>query len=286
LAPLDPAASAVIVTPAEVTTGEVMKAELPVLPPPAQPGGRKRGGLGVVSALLLTALAKAKWLLIGLKALPIGKVLLTSASMIAMVAFEAARSGVWFGVGFVLMLLVHELGHGYAMRRCGVQAGWPIFIPFFGAMIAMRGLPRDRSHEAEIAYGGPLAGALVAVAAAALGFVTDSRIFMVLAYTAFFLNLFNLTPISPLDGGRITQAFSRRAWIVGAVLLVIMFMTTHSPQLLLIALIALPRLFGRGADEREKLEPAQQIAWAIRYFGLAAFLAIGMYYTGQLIGRG
>jgi Zn-dependent protease len=286
LAPLDTGTGAVIVNTPEVPTPEMMHAELPVPSLPAQPGGRKRGGLGVVSALLLTALAKAKWLLIGLKALPIGKLLLTSASMIAMVAFEAARSGVWFGVGFVLMLLVHELGHGYAMKRCGVQAGWPIFIPFFGAMIAMKGLPRDRSHEAEIAYGGPLAGAVVAVLAVAVGVLTDSRIFMVLAYTAFFLNLFNLTPISPLDGGRITQAFSRRAWIVGAALLVIMFFTTHSPQLLLIALIALPRLFGRGTDDREKLEPAQQIAWAIRYFGLAAFLAVGMYYSGQLIGRG
>ena len=63
---------------------------------------------------------------------------------------------------------VHELGHGYAMKRCGVQAGWPIFIPFFGAMISMKGLPQDRSAEAQIAYGGPLAGTAAALLAAAM----------------------------------------------------------------------------------------------------------------------
>src|SRR5262245_46672082 len=101
-------------------------------PPPA-----KKKGAGVLGALLLLALAKGKSLLLLLKALPVGKLLLTSGSMIAMIALEAQRSGVWFGVGFVLLILVHELGHGYAMKRRNIAASWPIFIPFFGAMISM-----------------------------------------------------------------------------------------------------------------------------------------------------
>lgn len=104
-----------------------------------------------------------------LKALPAGKFLLTSLSMLAMVWFEAQRSGIWFGVGFVLMILVHELGHGYAMQQQGISSGWPIFIPFFGAMIAMKNAPRDRDAEAIIAYGGPLAGTVAALVAAAFG---------------------------------------------------------------------------------------------------------------------
>jgi Zn-dependent protease len=234
--------------------------------------------------LLLGVLAKGKALLLMLKALPVFKLLLTSASMLAMVAFEAQRSGLWFGVGFVLMILVHELGHGYAMKRCGVEASWPIFIPFFGAMISMKGLPQDRAAEAKIAYGGPLAGTVAALVAAALGFATGQRLFFALANTGFFLNLFNLTPISPLDGGRIAQAFSRRAWVIGAGLLVVMFLATRSPQLLLIAVLALPRLLGRGTgDARVVLDPEAQRTWAARYFGLAAFLGVGMYLSGSLL---
>jgi Zn-dependent protease len=247
----------------------------------------QRRGLGAIGALVLGLLAKGKSLLFMLKALPVFKLLLTSASMIAMVAFEAQRTGIWFAVGFVLMILVHELGHGYAMKRRGVVASWPIFIPFVGAMISMKGLPQNRADEAEIAYGGPLAGTAASIVVAALGFATGSRLFFALAYTGFFLNLFNLTPISPLDGGRIAQAFSRRAWIFGAALLVLMFFVTHSPQLLLISLLALPRLFGRrpSTDARPELDPIEQRTWAARYFGLATFLGVGMYLSGSLIGR-
>jgi Zn-dependent protease len=245
----------------------------------------KRTGLGVLAAVGLAILAKGKSLLVLLKALPAGKFLLTSASMFAMIAFEAQRSGIWFGVGFVLLILIHELGHGYAMKRCGVEAGWPIFIPFFGAMIAMKGLPQSRHEEAEIAYGGPLAGTAASLCVAAAGLVTHERLFLALAYSGFFLNLFNLTPISPLDGGRVAQAFSRKAWIVGALLLGLLFFMTHAPALLLIALLALPRLFSKAAaDAREELAPAEQRAWAIRYFGLAAFLAGGSYLSSAVMG--
>jgi Zn-dependent protease len=246
----------------------------------------KSRGLGVLAAVAIAVLAKGKLLLGLLKALPAGKFLVTSLSMFAMIAFEAQRSGVWFGVGFVLLILIHELGHGFAMKRCGVEAGWPIFIPFFGAMIAMKGEPQDRHNEAVIAYGGPLAGTAAALAVAAAGLVLESRLLLALAYTGFFLNLFNLTPISPLDGGRVAQAFSKRAWIVGAILLGALFLTTGSPVLLLIAVLALPRLFGRGsADERVPLEPEAQRAWAARYFGLAAFLGLALYFSGSLLGR-
>jgi Zn-dependent protease len=258
--------------------------EQPVFTSDREP--KKRAGFGVIGAVLLAVLMKGKSLLVLLKALPAGKFMLTTFSMLAMVWFEAMRSGIWFGIGFVLLILVHELGHGYAMKRAGVEAGWPIFIPFFGAMIAMKGLPQDRSAEAEIAYGGPLAGTAAALIAAGLGLALDSRLFLALAYVGFFLNLFNLTPISPLDGGRVAQAFSRRAWIVGAILLGGLFLTTGAPMLLLIGLMALPRLFNRQSeDERPELEPAVQRAWAFRYFGLASFLAAGSYFASQLMQR-
>jgi Zn-dependent protease len=253
----------------------------PVVPQGAPP---KRKGLGAVSAVLLALLAKGKSLLLLLKALPLAKLLLTSGSMLLMVWFEAMRSGWWFGVGFVFSILIHELGHGFAMKRAGVAAGWPVFIPFIGAMISMQGLPQDRDTEARIAFGGPLAGTVVALAFGALGLATGARIFFALAYTGFFLNLFNLTPLSPLDGGRVAQAFSPRSWVMGAILMVGLFLVTRAPQLLLILFLALPRLFGRGpADARTPLAPAAQRGWALRYFALAGFLAVGIYLTSALL---
>jgi Zn-dependent protease len=252
----------------------------PVVPQGAPP----RRGLGAIGAILFALLAKGKSLLLFLKALPMAKLFLTSFSMIAMVWFEAQRSGIWFAVGFVLSILIHELGHGYAMKRAGVQAGWPVFIPFFGAMIAMKGLPQNRDVEARIAYGGPLAGTVAALLAVGLAFAFDSRVAMAVAYTGFFLNLFNLTPFSPLDGGRIAQAFSRRAWIVGAVVMVAMFFFTRAPQLLLILFLALPRMFGRAdADAREPLAPRVQRLWAVRYFALAGLLATGIYLSSLIL---
>lgn len=254
----------------------------PGLPVPAN-GPPKRRGLGAIGAAVLAVLAKGKGLLLLLKGLPFAKLLLTSASMAVMIAVEAWRSGVWFAVGLVLTILVHELGHGYAMKRNGVQAGWPVFIPFFGAMIAMKGEPQDREVEARIAFGGPFAGTGAALVAAALGLLLGSRVLLAVAYAGFFLNLFNLTPFSPLDGGRVAQAFSRRAWIFGAVLMVGMFFLTRAPQLALIGMMALPRLFGRNTDTRAPLPKAQQFRWAARYFGLAAFLAAGIYCCSSLL---
>ncbi|HTV17802.1 MAG TPA: site-2 protease family protein [Polyangiaceae bacterium] len=269
----------------EAPAGAAIALEREPVPLSQRPRPAKR--TGAVATLLAFLAFKAKSLLVLLKALPAAKFMLTSLSMLAMVWFEAQRSGIWFGVGFVIMILIHELGHGYAMKRQGVNASWPIFIPFFGAMIAMKEQPRDRDAEAVIAYGGPLAGTAAALVAAGIGLAFDSRLFMALAYTGFFLNLFNLTPVSPLDGGRVAQAFSRRAWIIGVVVLAGIFLWTHSPQLLLIAALALPRLFSRSNSEaqRESLAPEQQRAWAVRYFGLAAFLGCALYFSGSLLGR-
>jgi Zn-dependent protease len=291
----DPGAQPASVPPAALSTAALpalapdARAEVVEQPRPSQRAKASPKGLGAIAAAIAFLLLKGKSLLVLLKALPAAKFLLTSLSMLAMVWFEALRSGIWFGVGFVLMILVHELGHGYAMKKRGVAAGWPIFIPFFGAMISMKSSPRDRDEEADIAYGGPLWGTVISLVAAGLGLMFESRLFLALAYTGFFLNLFNLTPISPLDGGRVAQAFSRRAWIIGVVLLGVTFLVTHSPQLLLIAVLALPRLFSGAHQEqeagREALAPELQRTWAVRYFGLATFLGVGMYFSGSLLGR-
>jgi Zn-dependent protease len=256
-------------------------------PPPKHGNGSLFAAFG---AVVVAILAKSKGLLLALKGLSAGKLLLTAGSMLAMVALEAQRSGWLFGLGFVLMILIHELGHGYAIKREGLSAGYPIFIPFIGAMIALRGQPRNSLVEARIAIAGPMAGTLAALGATTLFLTTDARMYLAVAYSGFFLNLFNLVPMSPLDGGRVARMFSRRMWILGLLVLAGLFVLHPSPQLGIIGIFALIHSLSRrsapaGPDEGQ-VTPNDRTRMAVSYFGLAAFLTVGMLLAGRLLGRG
>jgi Zn-dependent protease len=256
-------------------------------PPPAGPRLGRAAGASAIGVAALALLGKAKGLLVLLKGLKFGKLLLTMGSMVAMIAFEAQRYGWLFGVGFVVLILIHELGHGFAIRRAGLQAGYPVFIPFFGAFISLQGQIRSPLVEAEIALAGPIAGAAASAACAALYLGTGNRLLLALAYSGFFLNLFNMTPISPLDGGRAAKVFSRNSWIVGLVVLGALFLFTSAPQLLIIGLLALTHAFRRAPDEPAvEVPPAARRNVAAHYFGLCIFLAVGAFLTRQMLGHG
>jgi Zn-dependent protease len=165
------------------------------------------------------------------------------------------------------------------MKRAGVEAGWPVFIPFFGAMIAMKGRPNHPRVEADIAYGGPVAGTAAALVAAALGLLLHSQFFLMLAYTGFFLNLFNLTPLGFLDGGRIARVLSRKASIIGAIIMGALCFVSASPSLVLITAMAVMQAFKRDNSDLELVTPEDRKIWAVRYFGLCAFLAVALYLT-------
>lgn len=235
-----------------------------------------------VGALALGLLLKGKSLLVMLKALPFAKVLLTGGSMAASVFLYALQGGFPFALGLVLMIFVHELGHGLAMKRAGIEAGWPVFIPFFGAMIAMKGRPNHPRVEAEVAYAGPVAGTAAALVCAGIGLLLHSPFFLALAYTGFFLNLFNLTPLGFLDGGRIARVLSRKASIVGAVVMGGLCLMSPSPQLILIAAMGLMHSFQRDNTDLEQVTPQDRMSWALRYFGLCGFLGLALMLTHQL----
>jgi Zn-dependent protease len=257
----------------------------PAPAPSPESSPRGGGGRGVTAAIgggVLALLLKLKGGLVLLKGLKLGKLLLTMGSMFAMVWFEAQRGGWLFGLGFVVLILVHELGHGVAIRRAGLQAGYPVFIPFIGAFISLKGQPRSPLVEAEIALGGPIAGTIAALACAGLWFATHERLWLVLAHVGFFLNLFNMTPLPPLDGGRVAKLFSRSAWIVGAIVIGVMFLLTHTPQLLLIGLLALMRPRAQAQD-LEAVPVTARRNMAAHYFGLCGFLALGTFLAGQML---
>ncbi len=112
-----------------------------------------------------------------------------------------------FAVGFVLLILVHELGHYVEARRQGLSPSLPVFVPFLGAYVALKGQPFDPWRNALVSIAGPLAGGVGALACLLYGEATGSDMLLALAYAGFFLNLINLVPVGFLDGGHILRAW-------------------------------------------------------------------------------
>ena len=112
-----------------------------------------------------------------------------------------------FGVGFVLLILVHEMGHYLEGKRQGLDPALPVFLPFLGAYVALRNVPFDPWRNALVSLAGPVAGGLGALAVLLVGEAQNSNFLLALAYVGFFLNLFNMLPIGFLDGGHLMQSW-------------------------------------------------------------------------------
>jgi len=214
------------------------------------------------------------------------KVFTTSASMLVSVAAYAWLWGWKFGVGFVLLLLVHEMGHVLELRRQGIPASAPLFIPFLGAVVGMKGMPKDAWREAQVALAGPILGSLGAVGVWIAGEALDSEFLIALAFTGFLLNLFNLLPIVPLDGGRAVAAVHPGLWAVGLVGLAVLAWRYPNPILLIVLVFGLLELWNRWRhrDTPEgaayyKVKPWQRVAVGVTYIGLAITLGLAMSAT-------
>lgn len=212
----------------------------------------------------------------------LGKVLITGGSMLLSVFAYALVFGLPYAVGFVLLLLVHELGHFVAARSRGLNVGAPTFIPFVGAWIELKQQPHDAETEAYVGFAGPFVGTLGALACYFLARGYDSNLLLALSYAGFFLNLFNLIPLSPFDGGRITAVLSPRLWLLGVPILVALFLYRPSPMLVLVALLAAPQVLKAWRYDPTAPEHADyyranaetRLTYGIYYIGLTAFLAV------------
>ena len=212
----------------------------------------------------------------------LGKLLTTGGTMILSVAAYALVWGVPYAFGLVLLIFVHEMGHYLAARRRGLEVGAPTFIPFVGAWVAMKDMPRDVETEAYVGLAGPVIGTLGAMVAYWLAQINDSMLMLAIAYGGFFINLFNLIPLSPFDGGRITAILSPRIWLLGVPILVALFFWRPSPLLILMALLAAPQVIKAFRYDPKDPENLRYYAVTARkrweygawYLGLAAFLAI------------
>jgi Zn-dependent protease len=232
---------------------------------------------------LLALLAKFKTIALALFKF---KIFATSGTMLVSVAAYAWIWGWKFAIGFVLLIFVHELGHVIELRRQGVPASAPLFIPFLGAVVGMKQMPEDAWREARVALAGPLLGTLGAAAVWGLGAWLDSDLLRALAFTGFFLNLFNLLPIVPLDGGRAVAAVHPALWALGLAGLLALAFWHPNPILVLILLVGAFELWRRwrgrktpGAAEYYRVKPWQRLSAGALYVGLAAVLAVAMTAT-------
>jgi Zn-dependent protease len=214
------------------------------------------------------------------------KLFVTAGSMLVSIAAYAWIWGWRFAVGFVLLLLLHELGHVLELRRQGIPASAPLFIPFLGAVVGLKQMPHNVWREAQVALAGPVLGSLAALGFWIAGEALDSELLVALAFTGFFLNLFNLIPLSPLDGGRAAAALHPALWAVGLALLLGLTLLRPNPILILVLVVGGIEVWRRWRDRNEPnaaayyaIEPWQRAVVGVTYVGLAALLAVAMSAT-------
>jgi len=212
------------------------------------------------------------------------KVITTGLSMVVSVAAYAWLWGWPFAIGFVLLIFVHELGHVVELRRQGIPASAPLFIPFLGAVIGMKQLPDDAWKEARVALAGPILGSVGAAACWIVGEATGSELLVGLAFVGFFLNLFNLIPIVPLDGGRAAGALHPIFWFVGLLMMIALVLLRPNPILILIVIVGGLDLWRRWRERGDAahyydIPGWQRVTVGIVYLGLVAVLALAMSAT-------
>jgi Zn-dependent protease len=214
------------------------------------------------------------------------KLLGTAGSMLVSIAAYALIWGWKFGAVFVGLLLIHEMGHVIQLRREGVKASAPMFIPFLGAFVAMKELPKDAGAEARVGLAGPVLGTIGCLIPLAFWLATDAPFWQACAFIGQFLNLFNRLPILPLDAGRAAQALSSWIWAIGFLLFLGVLVIYPSPVLILIVLLGGLETWRRWkqrkspeAREYNRISARTRVAIAVVYIGLVVVLGVGVDLT-------
>ena len=251
--------------------------------PPRYEPVRPESGVWSVVKRLLTPLAAIGLLLAKFKGILLFllkvKFVGTALTMLLSVGAYALLFPVWFAVGLVILIWVHEMGHVFQLKREGIKASAPMFIPLLGAFVTMKEMPKNALAEARVGLAGPVLGTLGALGAWGIYAVTGELLFLGLAYVGFLLNLFNLAPILPLDGGRAVGAMSPAFWILGFFVMVAMFFV--APIMMFLVLLGVPELWRRWKmrDTPEgraynKIELRYRVMVGLVYFGLIVVLAL------------
>jgi Zn-dependent protease len=236
-----------------------------------------------MKTLLILLFSGLKW----------GKLATSGGSMLLSLAIYATIWGWRYAAGFIALLFAHEMGHYVAARQRGLNVGAPAFIPFMGAWIALEDHPANVETEAYVAIAGPVVGTIAALAVYLWARSEDSGLLLAIAYSGLFLNLFNLLPISPLDGGRVTAVLGPRVWFLGVPLLLALMLYRPSPMLVIVVILAVPQLMKAWRYDPKAPENVAyygvalqtKVEYGLAYLALAALLAVMTYDVHEMLSR-
>ncbi|HVW81550.1 MAG TPA: site-2 protease family protein [Mycobacteriales bacterium] len=240
------------------------------LPVPARPPGRwakvKQAAAPLTGFVALVAKLKS--------ALFLG-------SMAVSIAAYAQLWGWRYAVGFVALILVHELGHVVALRVRGIRASGLVFIPLLGAFTSWQPTEHRPYQEAETALAGPVIGTVGALALALYGHEQGSSLLRALAFTGLLLNLLNLIPLVPLDGGRVADLLYPWVWVVVGLGLVGYLVVRFEPLVLIILLLVGYELYSqrRQRGRAAAVQPRLRLRLSIAYLVLLAVIGVGLHAT-------
>jgi Zn-dependent protease len=203
-------------------------------------------------------------------------------SMLVTVIAYATKFRLGLVIGFVLITLIHEIGHAVVIRAKGLRAGYLVFIPFIGGAVTLKSQPRTAYDDAQIGLAGPIAGTIASLISLQIFKWTDNPLYLLVALTGFILNLINLLPIGMLDGGRISAAVTKWMWLFGGAVLVYKIIKQPNPLMILVLFLALFQVYASILREKEDkdfydLTPAKRAAIGIAYFALVVFLGHQTY---------
>jgi Zn-dependent protease len=249
---------------------------------------RNRGLLGGLVALLVGAFAYGKYALLLIAKAP--ALLTLSTALISVVAYSFIPGiGPWVAVGLVVMIFVHEMGHVVEIRRQGMAATAPIFIPFLGAAIFQRSHAQSPMRQAQIGIAGPIAGTIGATVAFIFYGQTHWIVLLLWAYYGFLINLFNMIPFGMLDGGWILAPVSKWVQVAGLAALAYLWVTGGVSSLVIIILvIGLPmvwqRFRNRAMDAYLTSGPAgPRYAMGLAWLGLVGYLSFFFLQSEQML---
>jgi len=203
-------------------------------------------------------------------------------SMVITVAAYATKFRFGLVVGFVLITLIHEIGHAVVIRAKGLRTGFMVFIPFIGGAVTLKDQPRSAYDDAQIGLAGPLFGTAASLLALQVFKWNGNPLYLLIASVGFILNLLNLIPLGVLDGGRISAAITKWMWLFGGG--AVIYKTIRQPNPLMIVILVLAAFQVYASIMREKNERsfyditvAQRTAIAVAYFTLVVFLGHQTY---------
>lgn len=198
-------------------------------------------------------------------------------SMALSIAAYAIKAPLALVVGFVVIILIHEIGHAVVIRAKGLRAGVMVFIPFIGGAVTIKDQPRSAYDDAQIGLAGPIAGTIASLIVLLIYKLTNAPLYLAIAAAGFAVNLLNLLPIGMLDGGRISAAVTKWMWVFGGAALVYKVVKQPNPLMLVVLLLVAFQVYASIQREKDDkgfyaIKMSQRAAIAVTYFFLVVFL--------------